>query len=136
MKRFILALLICMTLTAPAIARTAWTRSQTAEQVRKAAAAYNVPRTWITRAAIDIIYIGAAESHGRYWLYNGIHAGILQFNTGWKQSAKDKARHRNHKYRVSDWRCCPQCSINRFVRSYKDGGKAAIQRHWKATLYR
>jgi hypothetical protein len=132
----ITALLI---IPATAHARTPWSKDRTTLEVRRACNRYGISRTgtaWLQRAAVDIIYTGAHESSGRWWAVGGQHRGILQFTPSWNQNRADKIRHaRDHGWH-SDWRYCPSCSIYRFARVYKEGGRAKIEQHWKATLYR
>jgi len=137
--KLLLITALFLTITSPAFARTAWTKTQLTNKVEQASRVYHLTYSqtkWLQKAALDIVFIGAAESHGAYWARNGQHAGMFQFTPSWSQNKYDRTRHRNHKYRVNDWRLCPCCSVLRFVRSYRDGGKSAIERHWKATLYR
>ncbi len=117
-----------------------WTNAKLSEQIGKAGKAYHLSSSdikWLKNAGNQIVFVKRAESHGKYWAKNGSCWGLFQFNGNWKQNAKDKLRHKKyHKYNVSNWRLCPQCATNRFVRVYKEGGKSAIARHWKATLYK
>lgn len=142
MRRFMIALLLTLALS-PALAHadTHFTRTQTRRTVERAGHYYRLNHKeirWLKWAAVAIIYTGAAESHGHTRTdYNGCR-GILQFDGGWHSTKgiRKRARRWHHKHHAGDWRYCGTCSIYRFTKVYHDGGKAAIARHWAATLYR
>ncbi len=134
--KVIVLTIIVLFITTPAYAHTSWTKTQLKAELIRASSHYNVSPTWITKAGIDIVFIGCAESHGAYRARNGNCVGLFQFNSSWHQNKADIRRHQHHTYKTKDWRLCPECSVYRFVRCYRDGGKLAIARHWKSTLGR
>ena len=77
--------------------------------------------SWLQDAAVDIIFIGAAESHGDTHCGYGQYQGIFQFGNAWGS---------REKRRSGTW------SVKRFVKVYKKGGSSAIHQHWLATLNR
>ena len=116
-----------------------YSRTKTRSIVTEAAQYYHLSKTatiWLKNAAIDIIYTGRHESSGSTSAGKGHSCvGILQFNRSWHLTiALTKLKKRLHIH--GDWRLSGKLSLYRFVKSYKDGGKAAIRRHWKATLGR
>ena len=131
----VLWLLAALLLPDSAHAET-WSKDRTRREVRAAAAYYKVPSKWITDAAIDIVYDGAHESSGCTHAGKGTSCvGLFQFNRSWHASKKEwrLARAEGH---TKDWRLSGRASVYRFVRVYRDGGRAAIKRHWRATYGR
>lgn len=126
--------------TSPAYAKP-WSRDKVWATASDAAIYYKMSPSeveWIADAAVDIVWDGAAESHG-HKLTGSVSGcyGLFQFDPSWhlgKRLAK-RARRADHNHKHG-WRGCRVCSTYRFVRVYRDGGKAAIERHWRATLYR
>lgn len=117
-----------------------WSKADTRFVARKACRHYKLTKAQtdaFVRAVIDIIYDGARESSGDTHCTYGQHAGIVQFNRGWSINAFEKRllKKYDRKHR-KDWRKSGIVSIYRMVRSYRDGGMAALHQHWKATLGR
>jgi hypothetical protein len=133
------AITLVILLTTCSIAQAAtYSRAKTRAIVTEAGRYYGLSRSeriWLKRAAIDIIYDGAHESSGG--ALTGLRKsckGILQYDGGWNQVASVRRHGKHHNHRNGDWRLCGDCSLWRFVRTYDVGGKAAIRKHWKATL--
>jgi hypothetical protein len=78
-------------------------------------------RKWLEKASIDIIFNGAAESHGNAKAKNGQYRGILQMGNGWGTERQ---------------RMNPVTSIDWLARTYRQGGKYKVRQHWRATLGR
>lgn len=160
MRRLTITTLLLLALASPAHAAPVGlnarvlTKAQTRSIVREACRAYHVPSTWLVPAIIDIAYTGVhpnildrlerRESDGDCHASNGPCQGFGQFfhdpvtSKGWHQNAADRRRaiREGHKHDRHGWRHCGRCVIYRMVRCYRDGGKPAIRRHWRATLYR
>lgn len=124
---------VLLAVAAPAHAETL-SRSQVREIVTEAADHYHVKPEWISNAAIDIIFDGVHESSG------GCHAGtrkhhacigIVSFSRSWHFSKYERSL-TTHK----DPRLSGKASLYRFVRCYRDGGRKAIRKHWRASLGR
>ena len=84
-----------------------------------------------------IINIIAHESTGNQNARNGVCVGLLQFNSGWKHNYSQHyfKKHHIRGYR-RDNRLSGSWSIHRIVMVYKQGGNAAVKRHWAATYRR
>lgn len=139
-KRILIATLMICLMMIPSVAfGVTYSRAKTRTIVGQAASYYHLSKSatnWLKNAAIDIIYTGRHESGGSTSAGKGHSCvGILQFDSGWRLSASLK-RMKKHLHIHGDWRLSGTMSLYRFVKSYKDGGKAAIHRHWKATLGR
>jgi len=137
-RKLIITALIALALFAiPTTAHAeTWSKARTRKEVKAAAAHYKVPSAWITDAAIDIIYEGAHESGGSTHAGKGRSCvGILQFNSSWHANKYEWKLSRAEGH-TKDWRLSGRASIHRFVRVYRDGGKAAIKRHWRASYGR
>lgn len=91
----------------------------TRKHLEAACAFYRIPtaeRAWVIAAGTRI---ASRESGNREGARNGDCLGLYQFDAGWGSEAQ----------RLSGaWSC------RRFVRAYRDGGKANIRRHWAATI--
>ena len=106
-------------------------------ELERACDYYKIPysqRPWLEDAMLDIVWDGAHESSGGIHTRNG---GMMQFQ-GWSQtnSVKRLAKRYHHRHDSDGWTHCAQCSIRRFAKAYKDGGKNTIRTHWKATYGR
>lgn len=140
MKVRILVIVLLALIMMPAVAYgKTYSRATTRIVITEAAHYYHLSKastTWLKNAAIDIIYTGRHESSGSTTAGKGHSCvGILQFDRSWHLTkALTKLKSRLHIH--GDWRLSGKLSLYRFVKSYKDGGKAAIRRHWKATLGR
>lgn len=141
------ALLVPCKATAPAYGATVFSKATTAHVAREACRYYGVSDEWIVPAIIDIVYElpgkPAHESNGDTKAKNGDCWGIVQFlhnphkhphKCGWHANKKEKALAKSDG--VKDWRLSGKASIYRIVRAYRDGGKANIRSHWRATLGR
>lgn len=130
----ILALLVLIMIPTVAQAET-YSRAKTRHIVADAAWYYHLnlsERIWLENAAIDIIYIGHHESGGNTSAGKAHECvGILQFNSGWHFNLHERRYTMMHNTRLSGY-----ASLYRFARVMRDGGKAAIRRHWSATLGR
>jgi hypothetical protein len=96
-----------------------WSKADVEWVTRRALRDYDIPareHAWVVAAAVRV---ATRESGRRPKARNGQHLGMMQFNSGWKGGDK---------------RLDGKWSVYRFVRVYRDGGKAAIRRHWKATI--
>lgn len=124
-----------------ASAQPKWSRTRLTQEVADAAKFYHLSTTqtrWIKRAALDVVFDGSywESSGGWYSGEYGACKGIFQFNGGWSQTKAIArlAKREHHKHHNGNWRLCAHCSTYRFVKSYKDGGRNAIRKHWGATL--
>lgn len=115
-----------------------FTKADTRWVIGKAAKHYRLSDSdtaWLKRAAVDIVYDGAHESGGSVHAGRGRNCqGIVQFNRGWRISkyerrllGKYEPHHRN------EWRMSGIVSLYRMARVMRDGGKAAVRRHWHST---
>lgn len=84
-----------------------------------------------------ILNIIKQESGGSEGARNGSHAGLVQFNEGWKRgySRSYFAKHQIRNYQ-RDNRLSGSWSIHRLITVAKVGGWAKVRQHWKATYYR
>lgn len=98
---------------------TTWSRGQVEATLRAAAGEYGLSAGdtgWIVSKGADIAW---RESRYRTAVVNSSgHAGLFQFSKSWGSLAN---------------RTDPVWSCYRFVRVFRDGGKAKIQQHWAAT---
>lgn len=146
-KHIALAIALLLLFPSGVHAKT-WSRKQLRQEVKAAAKHYRLSKAdtqWLERASVDIVYVGAHESSGAWKAGSpGGCYGIFQFQprrringrwTGWRRP-KAVMRHLHHHHKGNSWRACAKCATWRFVKSYRDGGKAAIRKHWKATLGR
>lgn len=96
---------------------TRWTPEHVRAALTEACGRYGVPTDWIVEVGVRVCF---RESGGRWWVVNsGGYAGLFQFGTDWGKLSL---------------RTDPAWSCDRFVRVYRDGGKAKIQQHWAATI--
>lgn len=139
MKIRILIIALLALLLIPTVAYgSTYSRAKTREIVTEAGHYYHLSNSaikWLKNAAIDIIYTGHHESGGSTSCRSGSCVGIFQFNTSWHLTG-DLKKLRKRRHILGDWRKSGVLSIYRFVRVYRDGGKHAIRKHWKATLGR
>lgn len=128
-----------------------WTKADLRWMVAKAGHDYDMTPSriaWAKSAAVDIVFLGVAESHGDTKCTYTIHKGLWQFAhpsgpcspncSYWHISARDRRRiiRQRHGHPASAWRTCGVCSTYRAMRSLRDGGKSAWHQHWAATLNR
>jgi hypothetical protein len=133
--------LVLLLLAIPATAHAkAWTKDRLRSEISEASRYYHLSpsdETWLRKAGVDIVFVGAHESSGAKHAHSGQHRGMWQFNRSWRLGTALHQRKRLDGHTHSDgWECCRECSTYRFVKSYKDGGRAALRRHWQATLGR
>ena len=119
----------------------AWTPTKLRSVTDAAARYYHLSAAetaWVKDAATDIVFEGAAESHGHKLSGSpGGCYGLFQFNSDWKLGKRLAKRWRRVGHDHSHgWRGCRVCSTYRFVRVYAKGGSGAVSRHWAATLGR
>lgn len=98
---------------------TTWSRGQVESTLRSAAGEYGLSAAdteWIVSKGADIAW---SESRYRTAVVNSSgHAGLFQFSSSWGSLEQ---------------RTDPVWSCYRFVKVFKDGGKAKIVQHWAAT---
>ena len=142
MNRILTTLLLAALLLPSAAHAKSWDKARLRKEVRTAAKHYKLTKAetrWLERAAVDIVFRlpgkPRCESSGgwRVGSKSGCY-GIFQFNRAWKRP-KAITKKLGISKRI-DWRQSPRASTWRFVKVYKDGGKAKIRQHWKATLGR
>jgi len=118
----------------------AWTKNRLRAEISEAARYYHLSSSqeaYLRRAGVDIVFEGAHESSGAAHAHSGQHRGMWQFNRSWRLGKGLHLRKQRDGHTHSHgWECCRECSTYRFVKVYKDGGKAALRRHWRATLGR
>lgn len=97
----------------------AWNHEQVASTLTAAAKSYGLTAeqtAWVVETGCRVAY---RESTYRPDARNGQYLGLFQFGDAWGSVSE----------RLDGvWSCY------RFVRVYRDGGEAAIYRHWKATV--
>lgn len=140
MKSRFIFLVVLVFVMIPTIAQAeVYSRAKTRTIVADACRYYHRSKAdtaWLQKTAIDIVYTGRHESGGSTRAGIGHECvGILQFDSGWHLT-KSLTRLKARLHIRGPWRESGKLSLYRFVKSYKDGGKAAIRRHWKATLGR
>lgn len=97
-----------------------WAKRQVQWALGRACAHYGIPkaeRAWVIGAGTHIAY---GESRYNTKAKGGQHLGLFQFNRSWAGTEAQKLS--------GKWSCY------RFVRVYRDGGKAAVRQHWRATV--
>lgn len=138
MKRNLILLALLATLLAPTTASAAtWSEAHTTRVIKRACRFYHLSPAKtrrVVRDGIDIVYRGAAESHGATKGKTGSCWGLFQFDGGWHLGKRltKRAKRNHHKHGAMGWRGCGTCSTFRYVKAHKEGGLSA----WKATLGR
>lgn len=146
---FGICVVLILTQCTTAEAKT-FTKSETRAIATQALSYYHVPKaeqTWAITSLIDIVYTGVhpcipdrkerRESSGDEKAGARKRCkGLLAFDPRWNATAKIRSLSKQHDHKVSAWKLCGVCSIYRYARSYDQGGKPAIRRHWRATLGR
>lgn len=137
--RIVALTLLLLSIPATAHAK-AWSKDRLRAEISEASRYYHLSASeerWLRKAGVDIVFVGAHESSGAKHAHSGQHRGMWQFSRSWNLG---KGLHRRKKLdghtHPDGWECCRECSTYRFVKSYKDGGKTALRRHWRATLGR
>jgi hypothetical protein len=115
------------TITASASNGRAWSAAQVTAALKQAAAYYGLTAAqteWVAATGARIAY--RESTYRPYAVNSSNHAGLFQFSGAWGSGACSHG--------ANDWRVCGICSCYRFVRVYKEGGEAAVARHWAATI--
>lgn len=97
----------------------AWSSAKVRSTLEAACAKYGITgsdKAWIVAAGLKVAW---GESRYNPSARNGSHLGIMQFRPEWGTAAQ---------------RLNGTWSLYRFVRVFRDGGKAKIQQHWAATI--